>query len=264
MSADESITSLPEAVAVYGALPMPAGPAPQGLDLDACVSRALRLARQHDGPDGVDQGDLDQLTDFDVPQLVAEVRGGRIELEKARAEIANHGPVLTALERERARVAELEADLAAKAQDAEAAVNGWGRARDRIAELEAERRSTNEALDDAVQELRRRKAGPALPWAHTMSDHDLHGFLDDLVSAAMGRWRSEPEVPDRTVLADIEKVCAAWRTPGQGHRLDGSEFDGVTVRLTPRVVEVPDGEHYAVVHHTYRVGHDLPETGGAS
>lgn len=25
----------------------------------------------------------------------------------------------------------------------------------------------------------------------------------------------------------------------------------------------PEGEHYAVVHHDYRVGHDLPELGGA-
>jgi hypothetical protein len=56
-----------------------------------------------------------------------------------------------------------------------------------------------------------------------MSDHDLHGFLDDLVSAALGRWRSEPEVPDRTVLADIEKVCADWRTPGRGLRSDEPE-----------------------------------------
>lgn len=105
----------------------------------------------------------------------------------------------------------------------------------------------------------------ALPWAHAMSDRDLHGFLDDLVSAAMGRWRSEPEVPDRTVLADIEKVCAAWRTPGLGLRLDGSEFDGAVVRLAPsRAAEVPDGEHYASVHHAYKLGHDLPETGGLS
>jgi hypothetical protein len=98
---------------------------------------------------------------------------------------------------------------------------------------------------------------PALPWAHTMSDHDLHGFLDDLVSAAMGRWRSEPEVPDRTVLADIEKVCAAWRTPGAGSRLDGSEFDGATVRLAE-----PEPEFHGALHHSYRLGHDLPETGG--
>jgi len=27
--------------------------------------------------------------------------------------------------------------------------------------------------------------------------------------------------------------------------------------------EVPDGEHYAVVHHDYRLSHDLPESGGA-
>jgi hypothetical protein len=26
--------------------------------------------------------------------------------------------------------------------------------------------------------------------------------------------------------------------------------------------DVPDGEHYEAVHHSYTVGHDLPETGG--
>jgi hypothetical protein len=132
------------------------------------------------------------------------------------------------------------------------------RLRAQVEALLVERHSTNEALDDAVQALRLREAGPALPWAHAMSDHDLHGFLDDLVSAAMGRWRSEPEVPDRTVLADIEKVCAAWRTPGVGSRLDGSEFDGATVRLAE-----PEPEFHAWLHHENRVGHDLPETGGA-
>ncbi|MDX3033734.1 hypothetical protein [Streptomyces scabiei] len=89
--------------------------------------------------------------------------------------------------------------------------------------LRAERHSTNESLDDAVQELRRRETGPALPWAHVMPDDDLHGFLDDMVSAALGRWRSDPEVPDRQVLADIERACAQWRTPGQGYRSDEDE-----------------------------------------
>jgi hypothetical protein len=167
-----------------------------------------------------------------------------------------------------------------------AAVN---RLRSRVAELEAERHVTNEALDDAVQALRA-NSGQALPWAHAMSDHDLHGFLDDLVSAAMGRWRSEPEVPDRTVLADIEKVCAAWRTPGVGSRLDGSEFDGATVRLAEPEpdkqlkgrarldasaaadaeathwrrlgIEEPEGEFYPFLHREGRVPHDMPETGG--
>jgi hypothetical protein len=93
----------------------------------------------------------------------------------------------------------------------------------RIGELETERHSTNEALDDAVQELRRRETGPALPWAHTMPDDDLSGFLNDLVSAAVNRWQSDPEVPDRETLAAVEKACAAWRTPGQGYRSDEDE-----------------------------------------
>jgi hypothetical protein len=74
-----------------------------------------------------------------------------------------------------------------------------------------------EQLRERVAEL---EAAPALPWAAQMSDGDLHGFLDDLVSAAMNRWRSEPDVPDRETLSAIEKACAEWRTPGQGFRSD--------------------------------------------
>jgi hypothetical protein len=214
MSAGESITSLSEAVAVFGALPMPVGPKQKPRTILDRGRDALRARMAKD--------DL------------------RLVLEN----------VIT-------YAAHLET---------------------RIAELEAERHVTNEALDDAVRELRLRETGPALPWAHAMSDHDLHGFLDDLVSAAMGRWRSEPEVPDREVLADIEKVCAEWRTPGLGLRLDGSEFDGAVVRLAPsRAVpdaaplfppvaslREPDGEFHSALHHAYRLGHDLPETGGTS
>ncbi|MFJ3037777.1 hypothetical protein [Streptomyces tendae] len=85
-----------------------------------------------------------------------------------------------------------------------------------------------------TQALREPEQGPALPWAQAMSDHDLHGFLDQLLSAAMGRWQHSPEVPDRVTLAEIEKVCALWRTPGEGNRLDGSEFDGAVIRLAPQ------------------------------
>lgn len=89
-------------------LPVPVGPEPCALDLDAIVSRALRVSRQYVMPDGADQDDLDRLTDFDVPELVAEVRGLRIELSTAREEIANHQPVLAALDGARSRVEELE------------------------------------------------------------------------------------------------------------------------------------------------------------
>jgi hypothetical protein len=46
------------------------------------------------------------------------------------------GVQLSEVERLRARVTGLEADVAAKAQDAEAAMKGWERARARVAELE--------------------------------------------------------------------------------------------------------------------------------
>jgi hypothetical protein len=74
------------------------------LDLDAIVTRALRLGCQYAMPEETDQDDFDRLTDFDVPQLVAEVRRLRIEAEKARAQIANHQPVLAEVDRLRARL----------------------------------------------------------------------------------------------------------------------------------------------------------------
>jgi hypothetical protein len=76
----------------------------QRLDLDAIVARALRIGRQYVMPDETDQDDLDRLTDFDVPQLVAEVRGLRIQAAKDRAQIANHQPVLAELNRLRAEL----------------------------------------------------------------------------------------------------------------------------------------------------------------
>jgi hypothetical protein len=110
----------------------------------------------------------------------------------------------------------------------------------------------------------------SLPWAHAMSGHDLHGFLGDLVSAAMGRWQSSPEVPDREVLAAVERVCADWRTPGEGNRLDGSEFDGVTVRIVPvQVLRVDhsswEDPHDGPLARKWSTPHDLelPETDGA-
>ncbi len=108
----------------------------------------------------------------------------------------------------------------------------------------------------------------ALPWAHVMPDGDLGGFLDDLVSAALNRWRTDPDgpVPDRVTLADIERVCREWRTPGQGYRSDPEPEaipDAVTKVFSPVAsLREPEGEHWAAVHHSYRVPRDLPETGG--
>ncbi|MEU7381511.1 hypothetical protein AB0A91_16215 [Streptomyces sp. NPDC042207] len=73
-----------------------------------------------------------------VAQLVQE-RGDRMKVEHAVRDEA---------EALRARVAELEADLVAKAQDAEAAVKGWGRARERVTELEELLVATDRPVDE--------------------------------------------------------------------------------------------------------------------
>lgn len=120
----------------------------------------------------------------------------------------------------------------------------------------------------------------ALPWAHEMPDGDLSGFLDDLVSAALNRWRTDPDgpVPDRVTLADIERVCREWRTPGVGYRSDpepevtpspsfaerAARESDPGRRVAYRMLAEPDGEFDAYLRHPYRTGHDLPETGGGT
>ena len=152
------------------------------------------------------------------------------------------------------------------------AKRGRSRLRAQVAALLAERHETNQALDDAVQELRA-NAGLALPWAASMDDGDLSLFLNDMVSAAMGRWRSEPEVPDRTVLADIEKVCADWRTPGEGLRGDADDeaaaerpVNELTQVFAPvaslREVSSREEPHDSPLHQSHRVPHDLPVPDG--
>lgn len=108
------------------------------------------------------------------------------------------------------------------------------------------------ATEKQVREL---KAGPALPWAAAMSDEDLHLFLGDLVSAAMGRWQSDPEVPDRETLADIEKACAQWRTPGQGLRSDAPEEGSERVPAAAELTvyrAVHDESSISLGHYTTR------------
>jgi hypothetical protein len=91
-----------------------------------------------------------------------------------------------------------------------------------------------------------------------------------MAAAAMGRWRSDPDVPDRQVLADIEKACAGWRTPGQGYRGDEPESapsveespDELTRTFLP-VASLREDPHDSPLHHDWRLGRDLPETGGS-
>jgi hypothetical protein len=98
----------------------------------------------------------------------------------------------------------------------------------RVAELEAERHSTNEALSDAAEQLR--------------ANRDRITELEALTPAAVQTCRE----------------CGAGYMYGEP--CASCAFKArMAAELSARE---PEGEHYATVHHTYRVGHDLPETGG--
>ncbi|CAM5509150.1 hypothetical protein [Streptomyces aurantiogriseus] len=243
-------------------------------------------------------------------------------------------PQPSELEALRAQVAALLAERHSTNEALSDAAEALRADRDRIAELEAEcshlRQLPGLPVDKLAKALLLMESGPALPWAQAMSDDDLHDFLGDLVSAAMNRWRHSPEVPDRVTLAEIEKACAQWRTPGEGLRSDEPDPAGIARAIAPTqalqapvsrplpdrdvrcgcghdgaehhhvgtkcwarlprevgqpnrvcpcegfrpvsVVEAaerlarylaPEGEHYASVHHSYRVPRDLPRLGGA-
>lgn len=130
--------------------------------------------------------------------------------------------------------------------------------------LEAERHVTNEALDDAVKELRERQQREALVAdfvakraeyitairnCHPDNGHDYD------------RWQGHAAA--RRQLAELLGMRVAW--PPEDAASVANPADKLTRLLAPTQAlrEVPDGEHYRVVHHDYRTSHDMPETGGA-
>jgi hypothetical protein len=110
------------------------------------------------------------------------------------------------------------------------AKRGRARLRAQVAALLAERRSTNEALDDAVQELRARQSCPCPP-ADQPGPHQLGCPLDGVPASA----------PSERPVNELTAAFAPM----------------------PVLREVLDGEHYAQVHHGWRLGRDLPQAGGA-
>ena len=102
---------------------------------------------------------------------------------------------------------------------------------------------------------------PALPWARLLDGEDLSDFVDELADAAT---RNASGVHR---LAAIEEACNTWRLIAEaqhGHNTAPGP-DAMTSVFSPVVsLREPEGEFHSALHHTYRVGHDLPETGGAS
>jgi hypothetical protein len=241
------ITSLPAAVAFLGALPVPIGPEPQELPADRLT--VLRKLRTHCEADRFESEDERPLHVWGPSQYPKREMCQRCTVTREWAEDADADEVVLVAEidrltaqrdRRRTRLIALEND----ALNMRGALSPNGEARKvpfplgptllpavewligRVADLEAERHTTNEALDDAVQELRARQSCPCPP-ADQPGPHQVGCFFDGVpVSPPSERPVNEP-------TAAVAPVAA--------------------------LREVLDGEHFATVHHDYRVGHDLPE-----
>lgn len=100
--------------------------------------------------------------------------------------------------------------------------------RARVAELEAERHSTNEALSDAAEALREQR-----------------DRIAELEAAQSRDALTRTYAPVAALREDVSPQVQKLRNLLAGQR-------------------EAQGEHYAAVHHTYRISRDLPEMGGAS
>ncbi|MEU0671306.1 hypothetical protein ABZ330_00140 [Streptomyces sp. NPDC006172] len=134
------------------------------------------------------------------------------------------------------------------------------RLRSQVAALLEERHSTNESLSEVAEALRVQRDRIA----------ELEGQRAALAARlrAGQRWkqgRTPPLVTEDFVSQDELRsifgipLTAPW-DEAEDARAEQSA-DRLT-RLFAPTQALREGEHYAVVHHAYRVGRDLPETGG--
>lgn len=139
--------------------------------------------------------------------------------------------------------------------------------RARVVELEAERHTTNEAPDDAAKELRVRGADASttdtLPaWLHWR--FGKHGQRWDYLDVDdQSYWERHAEAVRRAVARNGFKPGGNDAVLALGTADADRSADKLTALLAPTQALRSEGEHYSATHHTYRVGRDLPETGGA-
>ena len=155
--------------------------------------------------------------------------------------------------------------------------------RAQVAALLEERHSTNEALDDAVQALRADRDEPAAPYVsrllpprdavcarpecgHSGEEHH-HG--DTKCWAHLPKKHGDPIticgcsgfVEGPSAVESADKLTRTF-APTQALREDVTPQVTKLQALLAGQREAVDGEHYAAVHHAYRVPRDLPELGG--
>jgi hypothetical protein len=124
----------------------------------------------------------------------------------------------------------------------------------RVAELEAERHVTNEALDDAVQALR---ADGVYPQGTAQRQQVTPPQYCQSCGSAPKSWCPDCAACQQGCFGGFDgNSCthanAPWGAPSP---------DGLTRAFVP-VASLREDPHDGPLHHDYRVGRDLPETGG--
>ncbi|TGZ14681.1 hypothetical protein DV517_61640 [Streptomyces sp. S816] len=151
----------------------------------------------------------------------------------------------------------------------------------RIAELELERHSTNEALDDAVQELRARRDEGASHVSRPLPPRDAvcarpgcghsgesHHRGDTKCWAILPRTRQRDGVWSAVRICDCSGFVASMGVPSeeqdQAAELEAASVDRSVEKLTRLLAPSPvEDPHDSPLHHRYVLGRDLPPMGGA-
>lgn len=214
---------------------------------------------------------------FALPMPVGPVP--RSELDQARDDVM--GACLARWEEEQDN-ARLRLALAS-------AKRGRSQLRAKVAELLAERHSTNEALDDAVQALRADRAesepprirkhhpdcaavvqaGAPCTCPPDFTGEDPDDLADEDGCTCPDTGRGEPhdvDCPQADAPGPYDAVVPAVGSDSAEMRelraaLTGSP-DAITRQIAP-LQALREDPHDSPLHHDWRLGRDLPETGGA-
>ncbi|MFE9845836.1 hypothetical protein [Streptomyces goshikiensis] len=137
------------------------------------------------------------------------------------------------------------------------------RLRARVAELEAERHSTNEALSDAAEALRANRDQIA----------ELEAAAEQVAGQPKYRDRFGDLWEERAEGTELQlvqlfganrEVDNGWRESAEAARRDFGPMEEIPVsasvaKLRSLLAPPLEDPHDSPLHHTYRLGHDLPE-----
>jgi hypothetical protein len=144
----------------------------------------------------------------------------------------------------------------------------------RIAELEAAAYGDAEVrLLNPVEQIQHLHACVTAQMSRADTLDRLCREQRERADAAEGRVAEyeRPADEDPTAYTLTDKAAQLPAAPRVRHlrelldrQCDQTEADGITRRIAPTQALQLEDPHDSPLHHTYRVGHDLPTTGGAS